>query len=138
MIQRDMKNGIVAIFFLLTVASCLPKKKTDVEPDLAGTYQVSQLISGSTKINLPDGNGTSATAVVSHPSDSRIEVIVNLTKNGSTSANDFGTLTTRKANGRDYDVLDPTTSARIGSINGTDFTLDYTVNGQRFALISRK
>ncbi len=133
-----MKNGLVAIILFLTVSSCLPKKKSDVEPDLAGTYQVSQLISGSTIVNLPDGQGTSANVVVSRPTDTQINVIVNVTENGTTDPTDFGMLTIRKASGKDYDILNPTTSVRIGSINGTDFTLDFPSNGQRFALISRK
>ncbi len=136
-----MKNAIVALVLFLTVASCLPKKKDDVTPvapDLAGTYQVSQIVSGTTSVNLPDGKGTSANAVVTRPNDTQISVIVNVTENGSTDATNFGTLTTRKASGQEYDVLNPNTSARIGSINGTDFVLDFTSNGQRFALISRK
>lgn len=133
-----MKNTVVALILLLTVASCLPKKKSDIEPDLAGTYQVSQITSGSTTVNLPDGKGTSANAVITRPSDSQINVTVNVTENGSASATNFGTLTTRKASGQEYDVLNPSTSARIGSINGTDFTLDFLSNGQRFALVSRK
>jgi hypothetical protein len=76
--------------------------------------------------------------VITRPSDSQINVTVNVTENGSTSATNFGTLTTRKASGKAYDVLNPTTSARIGSINGTDFTLDFISNGQRFVLIARK
>lgn len=133
-----MKHKLLAILLLLTVSSCLPKKKSDIEPELAGTYQVSQITSGSATVNLPDGNGTSATAVIARPSESQIKVTVNVTENGSTSATDFGTLTTRKASGKDYDVLNPTTSIRLGSINGTDFTLDFMSNGQRFALIARK
>ena len=133
-----MKNKIVALFLLVVVASCLPKKNTDVEPDLTGTYQVSQISSGSSTVNLPDGKGTSANAVITRPSDSQINVTVNVTENGSTSPTNFGTLTTRKASGRDYDVLNPTTNARIGSINGTDFILDFTSNGKRFALIAHK
>lgn len=135
-----MKNRILVLFLLLMVASCLPKKQSDdVEPDLAGTYQVSQIISSSTgTINLPDGQGTSANAVITRPSDTQINVTVNVTESGSTQPIQFGTLTIRKASGRDYDVLNPNTNARIGSINGTDFILDFTSNGQRFALTSRK
>lgn len=133
-----MKNVFVAILLFLTVSACLPKKKSDIEPDLAGTYQVSQIISGPTTLNLPDGNGTSANAVITRPNDSQIEVTLNVTENGSTSASDVGTLTTRKASGKAYDVLNPTTSVRIGSINGTDFTLDFISNGQRYVLVARK
>ena len=133
-----MKNRIIFSILFLTVVSCLPKKNKDVEPDLAGTYQVSQISIGSSTTNLPDGNGTSANAVITRPSDSQINVTVNVTENGGTSAQPFGTLTIRKASGKEYDVLNPTTSARLGSINGTDFTLDFISNGQRFALIARK
>ena len=136
-----MKNALIALILFLTVASCLPKKKDDVTPaapDLAGTYQVSRIVSGSTTVNLPDGSGTSANAIVTRPNDTQISVIVNVTENGTTDATNFGTLTIRKASGQEYDVLNPNTSARIGSINGTDFVLDFTSNGQRFALISKK
>ena len=133
-----MKAKIIALLLGLLVAGCLPKKKSDIEPDLAGTYQVSQISDGSTTANLPDGRGTSATAVVVRPSDSQIQVTVNVMENGQNSPADFGTLSIQKASGRDYDVLNPNTRARIGSINGTDFTLDFSGNGQRFVLISRK
>lgn len=133
-----MKQCLIAVLLLLTVSACLPKKKSDVEPDLAGTYQVSQITSGSVTINLPDRNGSSATAVITRPGENQINVTVNVTENGSTSATNFGTLTTRKVSGKDYDVLNPTNSTRLGSINGTDFTLDFMSNGQRFALTARK
>ena len=133
-----MKNRLIALFLFLTVVSCLPKKKSDIEPDLAGTYQASLITTGPTTLNLPDGKGNSANAVITRLSDSQINMILNLTINGSTRVFDFGMLTTRKASGKEYDVLDPTTSARIGSINGTDFTLDFLSNGQRFVLVARK
>ncbi|SOD89330.1 hypothetical protein [Spirosoma fluviale] len=132
-----MKNLLVALILFLTVSSCLPEKKSDVEPDLAGTYQISQLVIGPDRYNFPF-QGASANAVISRKSDTEIEVIVNVIENGTTDPTDYGTFAIRKTSGKDYDVLNPTTSTRLGSINGTDFTLDFTSNGQRYALISRK
>lgn len=133
-----MKNLLILVVLLLTVSSCLPKKKDDPEPDLAGTYQVSQLISGGQTYNLPFG-GTSATVTVTRPSDTQIDVTTRVTENGSTTSQPFGLLTVRKASGRDYDILNPNTNARLGTINGTDFVLDFTGNnGQRYAITARK
>ncbi len=136
-----MKNALIALLLLLAVAGCLPKKKDAVtpvaEPDLAGVYQVSQLKLGTTTVNFPNSAGSSATAVVTRVSDTQIGLIVNVV-NGTTTPNNFGTLTTKKASGKDYDVIDPANNARIGNINGTDFALDFTDSGQRFVLISRK
>ena len=137
-----MKNLLIALLLLLTVAGCLPKKKDAVtpaaEPELAGSYRVSQLTLGATTVTFPNSAGSSATAVVSRLSDTQIGLIVNVAANGATTPNNFGTLTTKKASGQNYDVIDPSNNARIGTINGTDFTLDFTDGGQRFILISRK
>ncbi|AUD01642.1 hypothetical protein [Spirosoma pollinicola] len=133
-----MKNRIIFSILFLTVVSCLPKKNKDVEPDLAGTYQVSRISIGSTTVNYPDGNGTSANAVITRPSDSQINVTVIETENGKTSTEPYGTFTIRKASGKEYDILSSTNSVRIGSINGTDFTLDFTSSGKRYTLIARK
>lgn len=135
-----MKNVLIALVLLLTVTSCLPEKNKnkDPEPELAGTYQVNRLVSGGQTYTLPSG-GSSAVAFVTSRSDSQIDVRVDVVENGSTTPVNFGTLGIRKASGRDYDVLNPNTNARIGSINGTDFTLDFFGNnGQRFALNARK
>lgn len=137
-----MKNVLIALLFLLTMAGCLPKKKDAVtpvvEPDLVGVYQVSQLVIGTSTFNLPDGMGSSATAVITRVSATQIDLIVNIIENGTNSPTPFGTFTTRKASGKDYDVLN-VSGTRVGSINGTDFTLNFTTsNGQRFSLTSRK
>ena len=135
-----MKNVLIALVLLLTVSSCLPKKnsKSDPEPELAGTYQVSQLVAGNQTFNLPSG-GSSASVIVTRRSDTQIDARADVTESGSTSSTNFGTLTIRKTSGRDYDMLNSNTGARIGSINGTDFILDLIgTNGQRVALTARK
>lgn len=133
-----VKSKFIALSLLLTVSACFPKKKRDVEPDLAGTYQVSQIKLGQLIQNYPDGQGSSGNVVVTRPSDDQIKVTVNITEDGSTEVTDFGTLPIRKASGGDYDVLNATSSTRLGSINGTNFRLDFDVNGDWFELISKK
>lgn len=131
-----MKNILIALILVLTVASCLPDKKDkDPEPELAGTYQVSRLTASGQTFDLPS-NGASAAVIVSRRGDNQIDVRITTTENGSTSSEDLPTLTIQKASGRDYDILSSNT--RIGSLNGTDFTLDFVSNGERFAITARK
>ena len=131
-----MRNTLIALLLLLTVASCIPKKDKDPEPELAGTYQVSQLTSGNQSVSLPL-NGVSAVVIITRPSDALITFILEVRGNGQTERSDATDLTIRKASGRDYDILDGTT--RIGSINGTDFNVDGTDdNGDRIAITARK
>ena len=132
-----MKNVRIALLLLMTAAACIPDKKKDPEPELAGAYQVSQIVLGTQTFNLPS-NGTSAVANITRPNDTQISVVVNVTENGTTDPTDFGTITIRKGSGRDYDILN-VNNTRIGSINGTDFSLDFVgTNGQRVAIIARK
>ena len=133
-----MKNLLILVVLLLAVSGCLPKKKEDPEPDLAGTYAVSQLVAGGSTYNLPSG-GSSASVVVTRPADTQIDVKVNVTENGTTTTEPFGVLPIRKASGRDYEIYNPNNNARLGTINGTDFVLDFTgSDGQRFAITARK
>lgn len=135
-----MKNLLIAIVLLLTVSSCLPDKKDkdkDPEPELAGTYQVSQFkVDNITYI--PNSVNASAVVVVTGPAaDNKVEVSIRTTENGSTSTTSLEKLPIRKASGRDYDILNGS-NTRVGSINGTDFTLDFTGNGQRYLIVARK
>lgn len=134
-----MKNVLIALILLLTVTSCLPKKggKDDPEPDLAGTYQVSRFVdeSQNININLPN-SGVSAAVIVTRPSDTRLGFRIDVTNNGRVTTGTSATATIRKASGKDYDILNGST--RVGSVNGTDFNLDYTDRGDRFALTARK
>lgn len=128
---------LIAVLLVLMVTSCLPDKKNkDPEPDLAGTYQVSQLIAGNQTYNLPS-NGASAVVIVTRRGENQIDVRLTTTENGSSASDDFPTLNINKASGNNYDILSSTT--RVGSINGTDFLLDFRgTNGQRNAITARK
>lgn len=132
-----MKPKFIALLLLLTVSACFPKKKRDVEPELAGTYQVSKISLGQLSQNYPDGS-LSANVVVRRLNDEQIDVKVNEIDNGVTDTSDLGTLPIKKANGKDYDILNATNNTRIGTINGTDFRLDFDVNGERFMLEAKK
>lgn len=130
-----MKNVLIALILLLTVSSCLPKKKSDPEPELAGTYQVSRLTSNGTTTNLPM-NGVSAIVVVTRSGDTKIDFRIDLINTGKVFGTESASATIQKASGKEYDILDGST--RVGSINGTDFNLDYTDGGDRFVLIAHK
>ena len=137
-----MKNTLIALVLLLVVTSCLPKKKDkDPEPELAGTYQVDRFIDESQGFdrNLPvtiNNQTLSAAVIVSRSSDTEIRFRIDVTVNGQVTTGDTGPATIKKASGKDYDILDGST--RVGSINGTDFSLDYTDGGDRFALTATK
>ena len=131
-----MKNILIALILLLTVASCIPKKDKDPEPELAGTYEVRQLTSGNQTVSLPL-NGVSAVVIVTRPNDTLITFVLEVRGNGQTERSDAADLTIRKASGKDYDILDGST--RIGSINGTNFNIDGTDdNGDRIAITAQK
>lgn len=137
-----MKTWLIAVLLLLTTVSCLPNKKdknSDPEPELAGTYQVSRLIdeSGSPPLDITlPSSGASAAVIVSRLSDTQISFRIDVTNSGRVITGQSATTTIRKASGKDYDILDGNT--RVGSINGTDFVLDYTDGGDRFAITARK
>ena len=132
----------MAVMLLMT--ACLfdkLKKNKDPEPELAGTYQVSRFVDESQNFdrNLPatiNGQRLSAAVIVTRSSDTEISFRIDVTINGQVNDGDTGTATIRKASGKDYDILDGST--RVGSINGTDFNLDYTDGGDRFALTASK
>ena len=135
-----MKNLLIAMVLLLTAVSCLPDKKSkdnDPTPDLTGTYQVSRLIdeSQSIDINLP-ASGISAAVIVTSASATELTFRIDVTQNGRVSTGQSATATLRKASGKAYDILDGST--RIGSIDGTDFSVDYIDSGYRFALSARR
>lgn len=135
-----MKNLLIAIVLLLTVSSCLPDKKDkdkDPEPELAGTYKVSQFISADITV-IPNSAGVSAVIDVEGPAaDGKITIKARTTENGSTSSSSIGVLAARKASGREYDILNAN-NVRVGSINGTDFTLDFVSGGKRYLIVARK
>ena len=134
-----MKNVLIALLLLLTVAACSTKK--DPEPDLAGTYQMSRFIdtSRSFDFQLPgvvNGKNVSGIVLVTRTSDTQITWRVDLTIDGQVSQLNPVPSDIRKASGREYDVLEG--GVRIGTINGTDFLIDITDNNIRQALTARK
>lgn len=136
-----MKNTLIALLLLFTVAGCLPEKKKDAditpEPDVAGTYQVSLITVGTQTVSYPNSAGSSATAVVTKVSDTQIGMILNEVIRGVSTPTDLGTFTIKKATGQNYDIINAS-NARIGNVNGTDLLLDFVSSGQRVVLISRK
>lgn len=142
-----MKNLWIALLLFLTVSSCLPDKKgkndPDPEPDLSGTYQVSRLIdeTSSPAINLTlptttNGHRLSATVVVSRLSETHIRFNINTNIDGQITNGQTADATIQKASTGSYDLLDGST--RVGSINGTDFSIDATEAGKRIAVVARK
>lgn len=135
------KNAMVALLLLLSVAACLPKRNSDPEPDLAGSYQMSRFIDRSAGIDarLPgvvNGRNVSGVVVVTRPGDTRINWQIELTVDGQRTKLQSVPSDIRKASGRDYDVLED--GIRVGSINGTDFSIDITDNNNRQAVAASK
>lgn len=131
------KASLLIALTLLMTACALDglKKKVDPEPELAGTYQVSQWIQG--RVNFIPVQGNSANIAVTRLSDTQISAIINTVENGVSDRETLSPLTIRKTSGGEYDILNAN-SVRIGSVNGTDFTLDFTGNGERLLIVARK
>lgn len=141
-----MKNIWIALVLLLTVSACLPDKKgkKDPEPDLSGRYAVSRLISDDTTppvnlslpVTLNDGRRLSAVVVVSKLSDTQIRFHIDTDLDGRVEVGSNADLTIQKASGRDYDLIE--NGNRVGFINGTDFSIDFTQAGKRTVITARK
>ncbi len=143
--NRRVAKALLLIVLTFFISACdnnlFKKKDKDPEPELAGTYQVRRFIDESQNFdeNLPvtiNGQRLSAAVIVTRSSDTEISFRIDVTVNGQVNDGDTGTATIRKASGKDYDILDGST--RVGSINGTNFNLDYTDGGDRFALTASK
>jgi len=79
-----------------------------------------------------NGRRILAVVIVTRSGDTRIDFRIAITVSGQATTGRSATATIRKASGKSYDMLDG--SVRVGLINGTDFNLDYTDGGDRFAL----
>jgi hypothetical protein len=133
-----MKRLSIFFLLLLTVTSCLPKKgstNNDPQPQLAGTYQVSLLIANGSTYNLPY-QGSSASVLVTQPSDTQITFRLDTNDSGTVSIGQNIITATITKNSSSYDIS--TGLGRVGSIDGTNFSLDFTSNGSRFAITARK
>ncbi|GAB3641107.1 hypothetical protein [Spirosoma arcticum] len=139
-LNRSAAKASLLIALTLLMNACIfdkLKKDKDPEPELAGTYQVTRLVDESQNLDVTLPNsGISASVIVTRSSDTEIRFRIDVTVNGRVTTGDTGPATIRKASGRDYDILDGST--RVGSINGTDFSLDFTDGGDRFAITANK
>lgn len=136
-----MKNLWIALVLMLTVSACLPDKKSkeDPEPDLSGTYTVSRFIDQGVDYDLPatiNGRRVSAVVVVSRPNDTQIRFRINVNNDGTVNNGDEADVTIQKEAGREYTLIEG--GNRIGSIDGTNFSIDFIQAGKRSAIIARK
>lgn len=131
-----MKNIGIAILLLLAMTSCLPDKigKKDPEPELAGTYQMTSFNFNNNPV-IPK-QGSSGSVIVVKDSDTQISVTLSTTINGQTKSADLGSASISKSSGSSYDILDGST--RVGSIDGTTFSLAYSDNTGSFSITARK
>ena len=131
-----MKNVWIALLLLLAVTSCLPDKvgKKDPEPELAGTYQMTSFINDG--ITVIPKQGASGTVNVVKNSDTQISISLSTTINGKTASADAGSVSISKSSGSSYDIIDSGT--RIGSIDGTTFSVAYSDNTGSFSISARK
>lgn len=135
-----MKNNTwIAILLLLAMTSCLPDKigKKDPEPELAGTYQMTSFINNNDPNNLliPQP-GVSGSVNVVVDSDTQISISLSTTVNGKITNTASAPISIRKSSGSGYDMLNGGT--RIGSIDGTTFSLAYSDNTGSFSITARK
>ncbi|GAB3783084.1 hypothetical protein GCM10028818_40280 [Spirosoma horti] len=131
-----MKHIGIAILLLLAVTSCLPDKigKKDPEPELAGIYQMTSFDYNNRPV-IPNP-GVSGSVSVVKKSDTQISISLSTTSNGQTASADLGLADIRKASGSSYDILDG--NNRVGSIDGTTFSLAYSDNTGSFSINARK
>jgi hypothetical protein len=135
-----MKNLWIALLFLLTVSACLPDKigkKDDPEPDLSGTYQVTEV----QVTEISNGNRTqfvpptiSGTINVTKVDNSNVNVSINVT--GALTLRESGPIVVQKASGKTYDMYENNT--RIGTIDGTEFRFDVSTTDGRVVIVARK
>jgi len=137
-----MKNNIwIGLLLLLAMTSCLPDKigKKDPEPELAGTYQMTSYVfeglTGKPLIVIPQP-GASGSVNVIKDSDTQISATLSTTINGKTASDDLGSANIRKSSGSSYDILNGNT--RIGSIDGTTFSVTLSVNTGSLSISARK
>lgn len=131
-----MKNVWIAFLLLLTISSCLPGKigKKDPEPDLAGTYQITSFVNDG--VTLIPRQGVSGQVNVVKNSDTQISVSFSINNNGQISTTASEVVTISKSSGALYDITENGT--RIGTIDGTTFSLNYVTNTGSVALSAKK
>ena len=124
-----MKKLLIVFLVFGAVTSCLPKKNSDVEPELAGTYQLTSVrINGAEQVK---GSVTSK-MVVTKPTDTTLNFTFTL---GTNTAN-IGQADIKKTTGKEYDIIDGGT--RIGSIDGTNLTLDFDDGSSFYLIVGKK
>lgn len=132
-----MKNNTwIAILLLLAMTSCLPDKigKKDPEPELAGTYLMTSFDYNNNSV-IPKP-GVSGSVSVVKKDNTQISISLSTTINGRTESADLGLASIRKSSGSSYDILDG--NNRVGSIDGTTFSLAYSDNTGSFSISARK
>lgn len=131
-----MKNLWIALLFLLTVSSCLPEKigkKDDPEPDLSGTYQVTEVSDGSGFALKPPAISGSMRMIKSNDM-----YTLNLAVSGSYSLKIVDEIISLKqASGKAYDIYQD--NIRYGNVDGTEFRLDLkATDGSPIIVVGRK
>ena len=131
-----MKNALIAILLLLTVSACLPDKvgKKDPEPELAGTYQITSFVKNN--IPLIPQPGVSGTVNIVKINDTQISFSFTTNSNGKVSNTSSAMLTITKSGGSVYDLIDNGT--RIGSIDGTNFSLNISTGSDNISVSAKK
>ncbi|QHV99025.1 hypothetical protein [Spirosoma endbachense] len=131
-----MKNVWIALCLLWLVIACLPEKigKKDPEPDLAGTYQITNFVNDG--VTLIPRSGVSGRVNVTKDSDNQLAISFSITNNGQTSNVDGGIVSISKSSGSSYDIVESGT--RIGSIDGTNFSLSYSDINSSFSISAKK
>jgi hypothetical protein len=130
-----MKNVGIALLLLLLVTSCLPEKigKKDRDPDIAGVYQITSFRSNGQELTQM---GLSGTINVTKKNESLISISLTTTANGKTSTTDVGEAAISKSSGDTYDMLE--NNVRIGTIDGTTFSLNATSSSGPVSLVGKK
>jgi hypothetical protein len=131
-----MKNVWIALCLLWLVSACLPEKigKKDPEPDLAGIYQITNFVNDG--VTLIPRSGVSGRVNVTKDSDTQIGISFSITNNGQSSNVDGGVVFISKSSGSSYDIVENGT--RIGSIDGTNFSLSYSDSNSSFSISAKK
>lgn len=132
-----MKNLLLALLILFTVSSCLPEKrgKNDPEPELAGTYNLTRFLANNQEY-ITSTSGITGSITVTRVNSSRLSMSLSLRGGGQNVTENLGEVDITKASGSNYDILEAGT--RIGSINGTDLSLDAGTGADRIVVTARK
>lgn len=133
-----MKNLRLILLLLLTVTACLPDKvgKKDPEPELAGTYRMTNFVSDG--VTLIPRQGVSGTVNVVKNNDTQLSVSFSVSNanTGQSSTSNPEVVTIRKSGGAVYELVE--NGARIGSVDGTNFSLNYSTSTGSVTLTATK